>query len=74
MKKQSIYPNIREGYGAFSIYAALQNPIRRPVPTNTCFCMEAEPEYPHKLPKEGKCIETAYCKYCDINEQEKCPF
>lgn len=68
------YPNIVEGYGAFSIYAALQCPIRYPVYNNQCFCTEVEKDSPKTIPKEGACIETAYCASCDINKQNKCSF
>jgi|AACY02.7.fsa_nt_gi hypothetical protein len=70
--KERVYHNIVEGYGAFSIYAALSCPIRKPIPTNTCFCTEPEDFYPKKNGFTPKCIETGYCKYCDINKQDKC--
>ena len=66
------YPNIEEGYGAFSIYAALNCPYRKPIPTNTCYCTEAENFYPLKNKFTHGCIETGYCKYCDVNRQNEC--
>lgn len=71
MKSKS-YHNLVEGYGAFSIYAALNCPVRRPIPTNTCFCTEPEDFYPKKHLFKPSCIETGYCKYCDVNRQNKC--
>lgn len=68
------YSNIVEGYGAFSIYAALQCPIRYPIYNNQCYCTEVEKNSPKKIPREGACIETAYCASCDINRQNKCSF
>ena len=68
------YHKIVEGYGAFSIYAALQCPIRYPTKNNQCFCTEVEPNSPVKIPSKGACIETVYCASCDINKQNKCSF
>lgn len=76
MKRSSpnTYHNIVEGYGTFSIYAALQCPIRYPTPNNQCYCTQVEQDSPKQIPKEGACIETAYCASCDINRQNKCAF
>ena len=69
MKSKS-YHNLVEGYGAFSIYAALNCPVEQ---ADYHYHEHVEKDfYPKKHLFKPSCIETGYCKYCDVNQQNKC--
>ena len=75
------YSNIEESYpttiehfgGTFSIYSALNCPLRRPIESNKCFCTQPTqnsiwPQCQKYNGKKNMCMETQCCSTCDINK------